>query len=105
MFPLQEVGVSVDTVSAIAKLIEEQGALVVFAIASGLTNAFLIYQIITGKLVPYKMYKSAVDELARLRKTMENENKQIWAKVLMFMGGLKATKEVSEDASTDRSAS
>lgn len=91
----------VDTIDRLAQLIENHGALVTFAIVMGFINFFLIFQIVRGKLVPYSVYKKAVDEADRLQQTMERERESYMSRLLSFMGGLKVEEQNTQEGRED----
>lgn len=79
-----------ESVGKWAEIIDTYGALIVFAIISGIINLYFIVQLIRGKLVPHSLYKKSVDESDRLKRTMEKERVEHMGKILEMMGGLKS---------------
>ncbi|MNW06097.1 hypothetical protein D3C71_2024470 [compost metagenome] len=92
-----------ESVGQWAGLLNEYGFLAVFAIASGITNAFFVIQLLRGKLVTFSMYKKAIDEADRLQKSMEKDHAQYMSKLLEFMSGLKPHKEEKKNGNSRRS--
>lgn len=80
-----------------AQLLRDYGALPIFAIVSAALNLMFISSLIMGKLVPYKMYKKAMDEADRLQQTMEKERGAVMNKLLTFMSGLKTSSKEGKD--------
>jgi hypothetical protein len=81
--------VDVDTLDKVAKLVENHGAMLVFALIMGILNLFYTVQIMRGRLVPYSVYMKAVDEADRLQATMERERSSTMERLLDFVGNLK----------------
>lgn len=90
---------TIDIITSLATVIERYGIMLVFSIVSGAINVVFLQMLVKGKLIPRSFYDRSLDEADRLQKAMETERYDIFAKLNLFLGGLKKTTD-EEDAQT-----
>lgn len=106
MIPLETMSSVVDGATTIGQMFKELDFLQIFAIFSGMLNAFYIIQQSRGKLISSKLYDEAITEVNRLRRKMDKERDMIWSKLLKYLSGLKATgSEGVDNNAPERDAS
>lgn len=90
---------TINIITSLATVVERYGVMLVFSIVSGMLNIMVLHMLIKGKLIPRAFYDRSLDEADRLQKAMETERRDIFAKLNLFLGGLKKTTD-EEDMHT-----
>lgn len=71
-----------ESVGKWAEIIDTYGALIVFAIISGIINLYFIVQLIRGKLVPHSLYKNPSMNPTDLSGRWKKKGLNTWGKFL-----------------------
>lgn len=79
----------VTIIDGFAKLIENHGALIVFAIFSGYLNIHLFVQLARGKLIPKEVYDALESDRDRLQGIMDKDREKFMDPLLSILAGLK----------------
>lgn len=86
----------IGTVEGWVKMIENHGAMVVFAVVSAFINVFFVSALIRGNLVTRTVYDKSEEDRDRLQAIMDKDLENFKRPVLTLLTGLQKDGDMKE---------
>lgn len=73
----------------LAELLDKYGFLIIFAIVSGGLNFFFVVRVVTGSLIPRRLYDSIEHDRDRMQAIMDKDREKFMEPVMGVLSRLK----------------